>query len=114
MLRCAAKHASRAFCGCRLLVFWLLNRLDLWERLFQSTSEAMADRKILLTAAGWMNELIGCRTQGEIPPEIWSAFEAWLGEDPEHRAAYLSMEQAGRALAKRTLREHQAKRGQLP
>jgi len=48
----------------------------------------MEDTDASLSAARWFIEL----RNSECLDDIWPAFEAWLGEHPENRAAYAQVE----------------------
>jgi ferric-dicitrate binding protein FerR (iron transport regulator) len=54
----------------------------------------MTRNRIEKKAAHWLIEL----DTASNPAELWPKFQAWLDEDPRHRSAFNSMEEAWKAV----------------
>ena len=46
----------------------------------------MSGDDISADAAAWL-----VRLEGQTTPEIWDAFQAWVDQDPRHRAAFVRL-----------------------
>jgi ferric-dicitrate binding protein FerR (iron transport regulator) len=55
----------------------------------------MSEERIKNEASRWLIELDTAPTIGAA---LWNDFEAWIQKDPRHRATYIRMEEAWRAM----------------